>query len=64
VIWRHGRAEIRKFLIFLLNNQHPNIHFTMDIEENKNFSFLDILVTKKADNTLDHQVYKKPTHRF
>ena len=33
VIWRHGRAELRKFLIFL-NNQHLNIHFTIDIEEN------------------------------
>jgi len=61
VIWRHGRAELRKFLIFL-NNQHPNIRFTMDIEENKKLPFLDVLVTKKADNTLDHQMYRKPTH--
>jgi len=38
VIWRHGRAELRKFLIFL-NNQHLNIRFTMDIEENKRLHF-------------------------
>ena len=33
MIWRHDRAELRKFVNFL-NNQHPNIHFTVDIEEN------------------------------
>jgi len=44
VIWRHGRAELRKFLIFF-NNQHPNIHFT--IEENGKLPFLNVLVSKK-----------------
>ncbi|XP_018307957.1 uncharacterized protein [Mycetomoellerius zeteki] len=62
VIWRHGRADLRKFLIFL-NKQHPNSHFTMDIEENGKLPFLDVLVSKKADGTLGyHQVYRKPTH--
>jgi len=61
VIWRHGRAELRKFLIFL-NNQHPNIHFTIVIEENGKLSFLDVLVSKKANGTLGHQVYRKLTH--
>jgi len=61
VIWRHGKAELRKFLIFL-NNQHPNIHFTTDIEENGKLLFLDVLICKKADGTLGHQVYRKPTH--
>ena len=62
VIWRHGRAELRKFLIFLNNQQIPNIHFTIDIEENGKLPFLDILISKKADGTLGHQVYRKPTH--
>ncbi|XP_018309188.1 uncharacterized protein [Mycetomoellerius zeteki] len=61
VIRRHGRTELHKFLIFL-NKQHPNIHFTMDIEENGKIPLLDILVSKKADGTLGHQVYRKPTH--
>ncbi|KYN11910.1 hypothetical protein ALC57_15926 [Trachymyrmex cornetzi] len=61
VVWRHGRAELRKFLVFL-NKQHPNIHFTIDIEENGKLPFLDVLVFKKADGTLGHQVYRKPTH--
>lgn len=34
----------------------------MEIEENGKLPFLDVLVTKKADNTLGHQVYRKPTH--
>ncbi|XP_018305550.1 uncharacterized protein [Mycetomoellerius zeteki] len=61
VIWKHGRAELRKFLTFL-NKQHPNIHFTIDVEENEELPFLDVLVSKKADGTLGHQVYRKPTH--
>jgi len=61
VIWRHGRAELCKFFIFL-NNQHPNIHFTINIKENGKLTFLYVLVSKKADGTLGHQVYRKPTH--
>ena len=36
--------------------------FTMDIEENNNISFLDVLITKNGDGSLAHQVYRKPTH--
>ena len=57
VLQGHGRAELRKFLIFL-NNQHPNIHFTIDIEKNGKLPFLDILASKKTDGTLS-QVYRK-----
>jgi len=53
--WQWGTSQI-------LNNQHPNIRFTMDIEKNSKFPFLDVLVAKKTDNTLGHQVYRKPTH--
>jgi len=38
MIWRHDRAELCKFLIFL-NNQHLNIRFTIDTEKNKNSPF-------------------------
>ncbi|KYN39855.1 hypothetical protein ALC56_05623, partial [Trachymyrmex septentrionalis] len=46
----------------IIKSQHPNIHFTIDIEENGKLPFLDVLVSKKADGTLGHQVYRKPTH--
>ena len=59
VIWRHDRAEL--YFLFFLNNQ--NIHFIIDIEENGKFPFLNVLVSKKADGTLGHQVYRKSTHR-
>ncbi|XP_011069268.1 PREDICTED: uncharacterized protein LOC105155067 [Acromyrmex echinatior] len=60
VIWRHGRSELRKFLIHL-NKQHPNIRFTIDIEENGKLPFLDVLVSKETNGTLGHQVYRKTT---
>lgn len=60
IIWRHGSNELHKFLNFFNN---PNIRFTMDIEKNGKIPFLDVLIiTKKADNILSHQVYRKPTH--
>ena len=54
--------QSHKFLIFL-NNQHLNIHFTIDIEEDGKLPFLDVLVSKKVDGILGHHVYRKPTHR-
>ncbi|KAG5327787.1 YI31B protein, partial [Pseudoatta argentina] len=48
------RAKLSKFFIFL-NNQHPNIHFTIDIEEDGKLLFLDVLISKKAGGTLGHQ---------
>jgi len=60
VIWRHGRVELRKFLIFL-NNQHPNIRFIME-KKTKNSPSWMFLSLKKL--TIGHQVYRKPTDRY
>jgi hypothetical protein len=38
-----------------------NIQFTMEIEENGHLPFLDIDI-HKADGSLGHKVYRKPTH--
>jgi len=43
-------------------HQHPNIYFTIDIEENGKLSFLDVCVSKKDDGILSHQAYRRPTH--
>ncbi|KYM77118.1 hypothetical protein ALC53_12413 [Atta colombica] len=40
----------------------PNILFTVDIEKNRKLPFLDVLVSKKVDGTLGHQMYRKSTH--
>ncbi|XP_076226777.1 uncharacterized protein LOC143174896 [Nomia melanderi] len=34
----------------------------MESETHKTLPFLDVLVTRKPDGTLGHQVYRKPTH--
>ncbi|KAK5649280.1 hypothetical protein RI129_000309 [Pyrocoelia pectoralis] len=61
VIWSHGQEKLKAFLEHL-NNVHPNIKFTIEIEQNDQLPFLDVLVKKKRDGRLGHTVYRKPTH--
>lgn len=59
---RHlAKEKLYEFLHFL-NTQRSSITFTMEIEQN-NKLFLDILVTRKSDDLLGHQVYRKSTHQ-
>jgi hypothetical protein len=60
VIWPHGNESLSSFLNHL-NNVHPNIHFTMEVETNNSLPFLDVLVMKKEDGTLGHKVFRKTT---
>jgi hypothetical protein len=61
VVWPHGREKLNDFLL-LLNTIHPSIEFTMEIEKDRSLPFLDVLVTRKPDGSLGHEVYRKPTH--
>ena len=62
VVWPHGVEKVNDFLQHL-NNQHPNIRFTMEVEnEHQAIPFLDTLITRTAQGFLSHQVYRKPTH--
>ena len=61
VIWPHGKENLTDFLEHL-NGVHKNIQFTMEIEEDGHLPFLDIDIYKKADGSLGHKVYRKPTH--
>ena len=45
-----------------LNNQHPNVTFTKEEENERKLPFLDVLVTKSLNNNLEMQVYRKPTY--
>ena len=36
--------------------------FTMELEENGSIPFLDVLLTRKEDGTLGHEVFRKKTH--
>ena len=45
-----------------LNNLSPSINFTVEKEQEKKLPFLDVLVTRQEDGTLDTSVYRKKTH--
>lgn len=61
VIWPYKKENLEGFFN-LLNNQLENIKFTMELEENKNIAFLDLLISKKNNGALGHQIYRKKTH--
>ena len=54
-----NQSQAQKFLQYL-NNQHDNMKFTCEIEENDSISFLDCLITRNGDK-LDTSVYRKTT---
>ncbi|XP_062539053.1 uncharacterized protein LOC134207348 [Armigeres subalbatus] len=45
----------------LLNSKHETIKFTVEKEQNSTLPFLDLLITRKEDNTLKFGIYRKPT---
>jgi hypothetical protein len=61
VVWPHGKDELQEFLKHL-NNIHPNIKFTIGMEQNKTLPFLDVMVSRRPDGSLGHSVHRKSTH--
>ncbi|XP_046399937.1 uncharacterized protein LOC124166450 [Ischnura elegans] len=59
IIWPYGRERLQYFLSHM-NSRHPNIQFTMEIENR--IPFLDILIHRRNDGTLGRSVYRKPTN--
>ncbi|XP_046387267.1 uncharacterized protein LOC124156652 [Ischnura elegans] len=53
VIWPHGEKCLQDYLRHL-NAQHPAIKFTMEVEDNNQLPFLDVLVKKKKNGKLGH----------
>jgi hypothetical protein len=60
-VWTHGREELQVFFQHL-NSIHSNIKFSMELEQNNTFPFLDVLVSRRPDGSLGYMVYRKPTH--
>ncbi|GJQ76429.1 hypothetical protein Trydic_g2144 [Trypoxylus dichotomus] len=60
-IWPHGPRTLQEFLQHI-NRQHANINFTMEIEEDGNLLFRDVLVERTDSNKLGHSMYWKKTH--
>ena len=45
-----------------LNSINPHIKFTVEEERDRKLPFLDLLITRKNDNSLSYAVYRKNTH--
>lgn len=45
-----------------LNNLHPAIKFTREMEDNNTIAMLDTRITRSDEGTLSFSVYRKPTH--
>ena len=55
------RIYVDQFLTHL-NNQHPRIKFTTEIQENNQIAFLDTLVHVMEDGRTKITIYRKATH--
>ena len=55
------KAEVRRFLDHL-NNTHPNILFTIELEQNRSFQFMDVRLTRIPSGALEREVYRQPTY--
>ena len=55
------KGEVEKLLDHL-KSVRPSIQFTVELEKDGLLPFLDILIKRKSDGSLDITVYRKPTH--
>ena len=49
-------------ILHAINNTTENIRFTKEEEHNNQIAFLDVLLTRTNDGTINTQVYRKKTH--
>ncbi len=68
IIWNQAKGDYKNFLA-LLNQQHPNISLTEELENNGSLPFLDVVISRPVvsprvqDCTpLTVAVYRKPSH--
>ncbi|XP_050298299.1 uncharacterized protein LOC126737438 [Anthonomus grandis grandis] len=60
LLWNGNKQNLSDFLSFI-NNIHPKIKFTLEVEINKTITFLDLLI-KNVNNKHDFEIYRKPSH--
>ncbi|MCP3682955.1 MAG: hypothetical protein GY861_09715 [bacterium] len=63
LIYDPANLDLEEFLE-LYNSQHPEIHLTSELENDKQLPYLDILIqrTEQANEPLSLSVYRKGTH--
>ena len=54
------QRQLNVFFDFI-NELHPNINFTMEIESNNSINFLDLTISKHS-NFHDFAIFRKPSH--
>jgi hypothetical protein len=59
--WSHGKDDLQDFLQHL-NNIHKSIKFMMEAEQDRTLLFLDVLVSRRVDQTFGRTEYRKSTH--
>ena len=52
--------QIVEFILNKLNNFHPNINFTFELEKNDEINFLDVFIKRINNNKLETGVYRTP----
>ena len=58
ILFKH--ASHAPLFLNYLNNQHQNIAFTIETEQNQKLPFLDVVITR-SNNKIRTSVYRKPT---
>ena len=56
-----GKRLQSEDIVALFNSAHNGISFTHETEENDQFPFLDVLLIRRDDGSLQRTVYRKPT---
>jgi len=60
IILYHGTARQIHQLHTLINKAHPQLKFTIEVEQNNSLNFLDLQITK-SNNKHEFNIYRKPT---
>lgn len=55
------KSQVDEFLKLLNGSKYKSIKFTCEMDENRKLPFLDLLLTRKSDGTIDVSVYRKAT---
>lgn len=59
---QHSKDKLKRFLKHLNSIQKTAVYTNVETEENKQLSFLDVLIKKQTNKKFGTGVYRKNTH--